>query len=81
MVAQNHLRLNLWKLARHDKRNRQHSKENKPIEFRRCRLALQLLLNHYGWCSFPYASFLSVENVIAENSLMTVRHITFLESF
>ena len=35
-VTQNHLRPNQKKLTRHIQRNNQHSKENKPIEFRRC---------------------------------------------
>jgi len=47
-LHQNHLRPNQRKLARHDKINKQHSKKNKPIEFRHCRLysllSSQLLL-------------------------------------
>jgi hypothetical protein len=60
-LHQSHLRPNLWKLARHDKRNKQHSKENKPIEFRRCRLALNYFSITIVDVLFPYprASFLS----------------------
>ena len=37
-LHQIHLRPNQKKLSRHDQMNKQYSKENKPIEFCRCRL-------------------------------------------